>query len=728
VRLTGAEFSELETALRNAYPDYDDLALTLRRVGRRIQDITPPAPMPRVVLAVIEYAETRDWVHELIAAARASNPTNVGLLKVSAAIGLEPGAPVAVAPVPEEALARVNENLERMVDPQRGIADLGSFAAKIQELLHRVCAVELGDEWGTGFLIGPETVLTNHHVVAKAIKGSFDPSSIRVRFDYQRLRDGLTTSGGVVHELGDDWLVHATPHSAVDLQAYDKAKLPSGGELDYAVLRTREKVGLESPSGPIQAPRGWVVPRTQAYDFPLGTFLMVIQHPCHAPISYDSADDAVVRVNPNATRVHYRINTWAGHRGRPCLTATSTSSRSTMRASRGARISFSPVRSSSRRPRTTRASQSPLTRRTWPRKATVGSSDRKAVKLTSAAFETVYGALADAFRDTTEFERIARCMDRRLGDIVSPNTRLPAIIVAMIECAEADDAVDRLLGCAKKQNRQNQRLAAVQTGDLPSAVAPQEVAEAGGGSQAFKQRFVETLTQLDVAGMEVLAAHELWTLIAQASDDEARTLYLTLVGVVRSDRPPEVLRELSSVFAAALRREIGGKRRAGLELKLARVRLPRVDLSGLDLHEADLAFADLAGADLSNVNLWRSRAFGVDVSKAALSRSNLEEARWQDALAREARFYDCRMVSVVFKNADLGGARFQQSRLQGAHFERANLAGARFEEANVNDATFKEANIDEAAAASLARAANWDNAHFDPATQKIIAEFAEHGR
>jgi len=59
--------------------------------------------------------------------------------------------------VPEEALARVSANLERMVDPQRGIADLGSFAAKVQELLHRVCAVELGNEWGTGFLIGPET-------------------------------------------------------------------------------------------------------------------------------------------------------------------------------------------------------------------------------------------------------------------------------------------------------------------------------------------------------------------------------------------------------------------------------------------------------------------------------------------------------------------------------------------------------------------------------------------
>jgi hypothetical protein len=316
MRLTAAEFAELESALRDAYGDYDDLAPAVRRAGGRLQDVTAPGPMPQVVLAVIEDAEARDSVHELIAAARAGNPTNVSLLKLSAAIGLEPGAPRA-AGRPEEALAAASASLERMVDPQRGIADLGSFAAKIQEMLGRVCAVELGNQWGTGFLIGPDTVLTNHHVVADAIRGSFEPSSIRVRFDFQRLRDGLTTNGGVEHELADDWLVHATPHSAVDLETYDETKPPGGAELDYAVLRTRAKVGQEPPSGAVETPRGWIAPRVQAYEFPLDTFLMVVQHPCHAPISFDSADDAVMRVNAGGTRVHYRINTMGGSSGSP---------------------------------------------------------------------------------------------------------------------------------------------------------------------------------------------------------------------------------------------------------------------------------------------------------------------------------------------------------------------------------------------------------------------------
>ena len=321
MRLSGPEFESLHEALLDAFVSYDELGTMLRRTDWKIQAIAAQDALPAVITKVIEYAEARDRVQELIAAAHATVPTNALLFNLSAAIGLVPSGVPPADLTPEQALPRVSARLERLVDAQRGIADLGSFYARIGELMRQVCAVELGDDYGTGFLIGPRTILTNYHVVERAIDGGFNPAAIRVRFDFQRLRDGLTTNAGVVHELaaGADWIVAKARYSESDKQAYDETSLPADGELDYAVLRTRDEVGREVSSGLDGVERGWVEPRGSAYDFPTGSFLLIVQHPCHDPISFDSATDAVIRVNPNGTRVHYTPNTMSGSSGSPVL-------------------------------------------------------------------------------------------------------------------------------------------------------------------------------------------------------------------------------------------------------------------------------------------------------------------------------------------------------------------------------------------------------------------------
>ena len=321
MRLTGPEFESLHGALLDAFVSYDELGTMLRRTDWKIQAIAAPDALPAVITKVIEYAESRDSVQELIAAARAAVPTNALLFNLSAAIGLVPSGVPPADLTPEQALPRVSARLERLVDAQRGIADP-------RELL---CANRRAHATGvrgrarrrlrTGFLIGPRTILTNYHVVERAIDGGFDPAAIRVRFDFQRLRDGLTTNAGVVHELaaGADWIVAKAKYSESDKQSYDETSLPADGELDYAVLRTRDEVGREVSSGLDGVERGWVEPRASGYDFPTGSFLLIVQHPCHDPISFDSATDAVVRVNPNGTRVHYTPNTMPGSSGSPVL-------------------------------------------------------------------------------------------------------------------------------------------------------------------------------------------------------------------------------------------------------------------------------------------------------------------------------------------------------------------------------------------------------------------------
>jgi Trypsin-like peptidase domain/Effector-associated domain 1 len=321
MKLTYQEFETLADALLDAFTDYDALKPMARYMGTTLPNIAEKGPLPEVIEELITYAQTRDIVHELCAAARKENVTNRKLMLVSAAIGLEPLG-VDVAKVPEtEALPTVTSSLERMVDTEKGIRDFGSFALKIPEFLVRVCAVELGGEAGTGFLIGPETVLTNYHVVEDVISGRRQPTDVRLRFDYRRLRDGRTAQAGVEFLLADDWLVASSPYSAADKSPYDPANSAGENELDYAILRTREPVGLSRPSGPVgpNATRGWIAPLGYPYTFPVDSFLLVVQHPCDDPIGFDSRDDAVLRSNPTGTRVHYRINTMPGSSGSPVL-------------------------------------------------------------------------------------------------------------------------------------------------------------------------------------------------------------------------------------------------------------------------------------------------------------------------------------------------------------------------------------------------------------------------
>jgi hypothetical protein len=188
----------------------------------------------------------------------------------------------------------------------------------------RVCRVEIeGDRprFGSGFLVGPDALLTNYHVLKDVIEGHVAPGKVRFRFDYKRLLTQEVSSGVVVGLAPGNWLIDSTPYTAAEWAGTPDATLPTEDELDFALVRLDRPVGTLPipPAGPGGRPRGWVeVPASDPALY-VRMPLLILQHLRAAPLQLDLDTEAVLRVNANGTRVRYAINTEAGSSGAPCF-------------------------------------------------------------------------------------------------------------------------------------------------------------------------------------------------------------------------------------------------------------------------------------------------------------------------------------------------------------------------------------------------------------------------
>lgn len=188
-----------------------------------------------------------------------------------------------------------------------------TFTAGLLRGLRRVCEVRAGGARGSGFLVGPQTVLTNWHVVQALmdpVSGKARPDSaaeLVCRFDF--LDSGRSDDYVAVK----DWLVDWSPMPLDELDVtragqYADMTAHRPHQLDFAVLR------LDGAPG---RARGWYALK-EAAVVPLGAheFLFVLQHPSQFAQCIGVTDEITLADNGE---VRHMAPTTAGSSGGLCL-------------------------------------------------------------------------------------------------------------------------------------------------------------------------------------------------------------------------------------------------------------------------------------------------------------------------------------------------------------------------------------------------------------------------
>lgn len=308
--LDGRQFEQFSQIVRGAFTlqRFDEMLRFRLNINR--EDIALGDDFQEIVFKVIRAAEMQGWFLKLLMAARTSRPDNGHLLAFAQMFDLAPlDTPARPA-------------LEKLIVDSNSMLDIAAWRRQLGQIEGRVCRVEIdGNAAGTGFLVAPDLVMTNYHVVEPVIAAGGPAGSIRLRFDYKRLADGASLHEGTIFDVDPSrWLVDHSPYDPVDLQPSPKPGEAATDKLDYALLGVRSRPG-DSPIGgkadQDAPPRGWIEISSTQHDFRSRPALFIVQHPLGQPLKLALDTQAVVEVNGNGTRVRYRTNTEPGSSGSP---------------------------------------------------------------------------------------------------------------------------------------------------------------------------------------------------------------------------------------------------------------------------------------------------------------------------------------------------------------------------------------------------------------------------
>ena len=175
-RLKARQLKEFRSTLLDAFDLNRFDAMLLFHLGRQREHLALDADLETIIRRVIERAEMESWTAELLLAARSAQPDSVALFTFAQQFGL----------------ATATAELEHKIAESGEPVDTVPWRSRRAERENQVCRVEVHSGYppgyGTGFLLGPNVVMTCYHVMEKVIsKKRMPPERVKLRFDYKKM-------------------------------------------------------------------------------------------------------------------------------------------------------------------------------------------------------------------------------------------------------------------------------------------------------------------------------------------------------------------------------------------------------------------------------------------------------------------------------------------------------------------------------------------------------------
>ena len=308
---------KFRTALMNAFDEQSFDLLLQDYFGLKFPALASPGygvSLEFRMQVVIRQARSEDWVLDLVGAARERRPKNPQL----AALANELGMTISGARL----INKTPATLEALVNSNSKFIKMAAFLENLGILQGQVCWIKMPKGGGTGFLVGPDLVLTNYHVMSPVIEQKISAADVICQFDYLEPIDGpkITTKKLTEVKLHPEgWKIDTQPTS--DFDSDNDLGEPATDESDFALIRLLEAIG-DSPVGgttlDTEAPkRSWISIPPNVPPIAAGTVLFLLQHPLGEPLQL--AVGSVSKFNSAGTRVRYDASSKKGSSGSPCF-------------------------------------------------------------------------------------------------------------------------------------------------------------------------------------------------------------------------------------------------------------------------------------------------------------------------------------------------------------------------------------------------------------------------